>query len=608
MGIRPRALYSDLLYDLAPWLPSSVRNSLDQGFDVDYWGDMDRKQRACLSLAKSFYKKFVDTTSKEAEPRALEKFLSINERMANFVLEPRGSWEEEMVGTLKDVLYRFFSPVRECPDLKSDTPGCSGHLNGELLHIEAILDRARSGPGASLGANGNDFYTKMFSSRLTTTRRSHYELYARHVSMDYRWQSAEELRKLTYGAYDVVEGNRLNFVPKTKDIARTICTEPSLNMWCQLGIGAILEERLERYFGINLSNQQFRNRRMARIGSIDGSFATIDLSNASDSMSRVLLREVLPQSTNWWLDFFRSPLSILPDGRKIELHMISTMGNGYTFPLQTILFASAVVAVYRALGIPLIRPRGKRDGNFGVFGDDIIVVRKAYPTLCRFLETLGFSVNHDKSFSEGPFRESCGEDYFLGHNVRGVYLTSIAEVQDRYSAINRLNRWSAFHGVSLENTIQRLASSVPKYLVPQWEQDDAGIKVPYSLVRRKRLDKRTQSIVYRRWVAVPSKLRVTDDAILGPRKERRRLFNPEGLRLALLHGGLKSGEIAIRLDRVPYRPKFGVAPNWDAISVWDLEQMNTAHGKSYAMAPQLLVGEDFARWERAVEENHGDSL
>lgn len=587
MGICPRALYSDLLWDLSPYLGHDVREALERGSPVTDWPGMGPRARAALALSQSFYKKFVDQTEPTAESLALEKFLQINDEMRNFELRLVGSWQEEMFGTFKEVLYRFFRP------LNSEV----GAPDGELLHADAILGSARAGPGASLGANGNDFYTKMFSSRLTLTNPSLYELYARHVKFDYRWRDAENLRRESFGSYSVVKGNRLNFVPKTKVIARTICTEPSLNMWFQLGIGRLFEERLERYFGISLSNQPEKNRAMAKIGSLDGSFSTIDLSSASDSMSMGLLEQVLPPEILWWLKLTRSPASELPDGSLEELHMISTMGNGYTFPLQTILFASAVVAVYTSLGLKPIRPRGGSLGNFGVFGDDIIVVGRAYAQVCSFLEALGFSVNRDKSFSEGPFRESCGEDYFLGKNVRGVYVRSLRTVQDRFSVINRLNRWSASHGIALWQTVQRLLRTVPKHLVPPWEQDDAGIKVPYSLVRDKRRDKHTRSILYRRWVAVPTKLKVTDEAILNPRGHKKRIFNTEGLRLAFLHGGLRSMEISVRLDRVPYRQKYGIAPNWDNALV---EQFGKVGG---AMAPYWSSREDFARWERAVWSN-----
>jgi hypothetical protein len=128
--------------------------------------------------------------------------------------------------------------------------------------------------------------------------------------------------------------------------------------------------------------------------------------------------------------------------------MISTMGNGFTFPLMTTILSSAVRAVYREMGI-LIKDNPLAwnhdavvPGNWAVFGDDIIVCREAYDMLVTFLHELGFRVNLTKSFNSGLFRESCGHDYLGGHDVRGVYLKRMTSRQDIAVAVNLLNDWS----------------------------------------------------------------------------------------------------------------------------------------------------------------------
>jgi hypothetical protein len=60
------------------------------------------------------------------------------------------------------------------------------------------------------------------------------------------------------GEVDIVEGNRLDFVPKNDDISRSICVEPTLNMFFQLGFADILNSRLKEFAGIDLENQQFK--------------------------------------------------------------------------------------------------------------------------------------------------------------------------------------------------------------------------------------------------------------------------------------------------------------------------------------------------------------
>jgi len=207
-----------------------------------------------------------------------------------------------------------------------------------------------------------------------------------------------------------------------------------------------------------------------------------------------MLKEVLPADFVYWLELLRSPLCRLPDGSDIELHMVSTMGNGFTFPLQTMLFSCCVAAVYEQLGIKLqLRSATnfnsdagtpvRYTANFAVWGDDIICSEKAVSRLFRLLSLLGFEVNADKSFFDknDPFRESCGYDYHKGEDVRAVYCRKLSTTASRFALINRLNRWSASQGIPLRRTVALLLGSVPVLPVPRRENDDAGVKVPLSM-------------------------------------------------------------------------------------------------------------------------------
>jgi hypothetical protein len=189
------------------------------------------------------------------------------------------------------------------------------------------------------------------------------------------WNEAETHRLLLHGVR-LVDHSKYSFVNKTTTIARGICTEPSINMWMQLGMGSVLEDRIRSVFGIDLSFQPNVNRALARRGSFGG-LSTIDLESASDSMGMKMLREVLPRGMLSMLEFLRCPRTKLPSGELVDLNMVSTMGNGFTFPLQTLLFASVVKTVYHYLGIPMKRDGFVEDRNFGVFGDDIIVETRA---------------------------------------------------------------------------------------------------------------------------------------------------------------------------------------------------------------------------------------
>jgi hypothetical protein len=440
-----------------------------------------------------------------------------------------------------------------------------------LLNLGDIATHFGLGSGANIGADSTDFYTKYVCSSMSHTNQQLPLLFRQALSVDKRWTDIEVYRSGKYG-YESVGGSRLSFVPKSRTISRTICTEPLLNMLFQKGIAGVLSRRLIEVYGLDFSSQPSRNARLARIGSMTGEYGTIDLSSASDTISLRMLEEMLPPEPLNWLKRVRSPSTTLPGGAEVPLHMISSMGNGYTFPLQTLIFACLVAATYRILDIPIRKPKGGDDGNFAVFGDDIIVKREAFGPISRCLEILGFSVNRNKSFNEGPFRESCGSDFYHGCNVRGVYLKTLKHASDFYSAINRLNRWSATHGVLLRRIIGNLRSGCRFLGVPYDEADDAGIKIPLSLLHTVRTD-RNGAICYLASVNVVRSVRIPDvepDATITPALEseiRRELpsfeYHGEGLLWCFVAGFLRSGRLGLRTISKKAVLRRRVCPGWD---------------------------------------------
>lgn len=545
MDLNPDVLYQLLLDDLSDYLPLSVIATFRCGGKVERWPDITTRQAAALALASTFYKKFVDYVAVDADTVALNKFLATNESCKRWVKELTNEGDRVLYDTFKHELYKFFYPSGDEPLIES---------------FDDIFYQGRCGPGASIGSEGGDFYTKMFSSPLTYTTPVIYRAYTGYLSRSPDWVNAELIRNIHYGQENVVAGSRLTFVPKQRDTSRIICIEPTLNMFAQLGVASILEGRLRQVYGIDLSKQPDLNRHLARIGSRNGSLFTLDLQSASDSISRSMLRDVLPSNTYALLELLSSKTAQLPSGEQVELSMISTMGNGFTFPLETVLFSCVVSAVYRCLGLEMLKPRDGLLGNFGVFGDDIIGRSFTYRPICRLLGILGFTVNAEKSFFEGPFRESCGGDYFNSHSIRGVYIKSLESMQDRAVALNRLHHWSSVTGLDISSATGYLFQFIPKRFVPYWENDDAGIKVPFSLVRDQKRSKMTQSIKYYRWVSAERRLRITGWEFLAKKK---RVYNPYGLYLSFLQGSIRSGSILSRQDSTVYRSKAALAPSWD---------------------------------------------
>jgi hypothetical protein len=231
---------------------------------------------------------------------------------------------------------------------------------------------------------------------------------------------------------------RLGFVPKTSKTDRTICVEPSLNALGQKGIGSYMKKRLGLY-GVDLLDQGV-NRSLAERGSVDGSLATVDLSSASDTVAYALVMSLLPPDWFDLLDRFRSE-RVEYQGVVIELEKFSSMGNAYTFELESLIFYALSLSVCEFLDIaggPIFE-NGRllsRRWPISVYGDDIIVPTSAIELLYATLKWCGFTVNTAKSYHVGGFRESCGADWMFGFDVRPWYLKKEVSERSLYIAHN----------------------------------------------------------------------------------------------------------------------------------------------------------------------------
>lgn len=229
-----------------------------------------------------------------------------------------------------------------------------------------------------------------------------------------------------------VRSNRVVTVPKNAKTDRVIAIEPDLNLFIQKGFGRFFRDRLKKV-GIDL-NDQTRNQFLAHVGSLDGSLATIDLSMASDTVSRAIVEALLPPDWLQALEQCRSPEGVLPCGRIIRYHKFSSMGNGFTFELESLIFWALCSSVADLTN--------ETDRRISVYGDDIIVPVSIVEPVIGILQFAGFRVNEKKSYWSGPFRESCGKHYFLGVDVTPFYVRSQPKrLSDVFLLHNNVVRW-----------------------------------------------------------------------------------------------------------------------------------------------------------------------
>lgn len=237
---------------------------------------------------------------------------------------------------------------------------------------------------------------------------------------------------------EIVRGNSFFTVPKSATSLRGCAKEPSLNGSYQLAVGASLKRRILKLTGVKLKDAQSVHQQVAAKSSKDDLTVTIDLSSASDTVCYNLVKLVTPYRWFKVFDTLRSPTTEV-EGRVVHLEKFSSMGNGFTFELETVIFASLLLALSEDLVY------GK---NLHVFGDDIIIPKEHSASAVAVLKYFGFTLNLKKSFLEGPFKESCGGDYYDGVGVRAYYLEECPCEPQQY--------------IAMANGIRRLAREEPK--------------------------------------------------------------------------------------------------------------------------------------------------
>lgn len=241
-----------------------------------------------------------------------------------------------------------------------------------------------------------------------------------------------------YPVGKIVKHARVVAVPKDSKSQRIICAEPTVLQYYQQGLARALRTIVKKSpWGSQYRfDDQTPNQLDAKKGSIDNSLSTLDLKQASDSVDlRTITRALrrLPRLRRWVL-LTRSTHFVFPDKSVVESKILSPMGSGTCFDFESIFFlAIARAAVRRCLG--------KCEHQVRVFGDDIIVPTPAAQVVINDLEIFGFTVNKEKSFIDGKFRESCGKEWYGGVDVTPIYFR-VTDPSDAYP-----KDWSSFRAL-----------------------------------------------------------------------------------------------------------------------------------------------------------------
>lgn len=417
----PRSLTVYLLAKAGEWdqlvnLKVDPRTYLDNPFSAN---QLKRDYQAT-----EFLRKCKDIKLKtDPEQAALEAWWAAeaqckrtNDRLANY-LElpvydgPHGTAIADFIDRLQNIVASWLGPVPK-------------HLDGAF------------GPGAVFESQGAKHSRNLtlgdklqLQPSVTPAAKALFEHYFWPCAWGRAWMSDTNGSAIN----DSLRGNRFVSVDKDATIKRGIAIEGGGMVYLQLAVGGVIRRRLAR-IGIDLEKGQGLHQQLAMRASLTGNHATIDLKSASDTVCRNLVKLALRKSGDWYdlLESLRSPATRL-NGKWVRLEKFSSMGNGFTFELETLIFAAVITAV----GGGLIGHESY------VYGDDIIVPSEHASNVISALRFLGFTTNERKTFTTSAFRESCGGDYFMGVDVRPYYMKEFPnEPNDWIAVANGLyRRW-----------------------------------------------------------------------------------------------------------------------------------------------------------------------
>lgn len=415
------------------------------------WAQHSIEEWRFLRQVEAFFKKnSIFTNAETCATAASASFVeaelacsATNRRLKSYVTRPHlldasvRKYVDRMVRYISDVLGSFTCFQEELPSLVRVTPGATS-TNSRRASLPQM---------------------KLMRRQLYCTSRAKRYVFALH-----RYFGAKDFTTRTTST------NRIELVPKNWKTDRTIACEPEGNLPLQLAFDTYAKRRLRR-FGIDLSDQS-RNQRMALQASIDGSFATVDFKAASDTIAFNTVSLLFPVDWFKYLWDVRTPMYRGAMGTGVY-SKFSSMGNGTTFTIETLIFAAACHAV------------GAR--NYSVYGDDVIIDQEVYDDFLLLTSFLGFSINKDKSFTSGPFRESCGLDAFNGIDVTPVYIKNITPQKAVLCHLVNTLGTVMLPGGRLEAFLLSLVQTRCLPLVPFTESTMAGVWILPDIARAKKI-------------------------------------------------------------------------------------------------------------------------
>jgi len=334
--------------------------------------------------------------------------------------------------TISKVIESFVSTEQELQLLLEFSGPIVPILRQARLFISRLFDgfdcrdiTPRHGPGSV--ATGEEPGEKSNFSRIYAHAErvypftEYFVLGSNQVADQLEW--IQGLRPLEHGTAKVV------LVPKDSRGPRLISCEPLELQWLQQGLQGALYPWIEHHpmtrGHVNFRDQTI-NRKLSLEGSRTGWYKTLDMKDASDRVTCLLVERLFSGTSLYEaLMATRSEYTQLPDGRQVRMAKLAPMGSAICFPIEALCFYALAVAVlytqHRAN--EYVTPEKAWQlaaSNVWVYGDDIIIGGEGYAPVLQYFPMVGLKFNESKCCIGGFFRESCGCDAYKGVEVTPV--------------------------------------------------------------------------------------------------------------------------------------------------------------------------------------------
>lgn len=455
-----------------------INSSTHEGGPHKVYADLIAFERATqyVALIKNYQFSPKEILGLDPEAAAVKDFLNAERRNTrlNKVFAAhlaRGTERHWCVPLIREVFCRVLGrtpPYEDVFDNCDYSGGAAVEISGQQTHMATKLyaDAMNGNPEvldyfkASLRRNIH------YATVLDCDRRDPWEPQEGEVIGSENWY--KNLFNCLDFHFETVMYDEVSVVPKKAEVGRTICKNPPANNFVQKGIDVVMRHLLRRKLNIDLSDQ-LTNQVMSGDGSLSNDndpYVTIDVRGASNSVLTELVRAVTPprwfkllnhsRSTHWKLGTIVRPYQ-----------MFASMGNGFCFPLESLLFAAIVLAATKSAGAT---------PDYRVYGDDIICRQSIALVVIECLRACGFRTNVDKTFIFGPFRESCGANWYGGEFITpGHFKERLTSLSGLHALHNSLKKYPL-----VQDTIRGLQISGVVHVVPDskcwsWITDQAFI-------------------------------------------------------------------------------------------------------------------------------------